>query len=163
MILKLDHNRPNCFVSTHLGLYNGRNFSEDIFKYVYLNENCCFFIVILLKFVPHFQVNNIPALFQIIAWCRSGDNHCLIQCRPSLLMHICVCRSEWNWYGEALEDAVLYVCSLLDFIVLKCSIPLDELITKFDMYITVAKILPNNWFCIGINQSCKLLEVLSVF
>ena len=41
---------------------NGRHFSDDIFKCIFLNENVFISIKISLKFVPKGQINNIPAL-----------------------------------------------------------------------------------------------------
>ena len=42
---------------------NGRYFPDDIFKCIRIS----------LKFDPTGPINNIPALVQIMAWCRSGD------------------------------------------------------------------------------------------
>ena len=46
---------------------------DDIFKCISLNENACISLKISLKFVPNVQINNIPALVQIMAWRRPGD------------------------------------------------------------------------------------------
>ena len=47
--------------------------ANDIFKCIFVNENIWISIDILLKFVPKHQINNIPALFQIMAWRQPGD------------------------------------------------------------------------------------------
>ena len=52
---------------------NGHNFRDDIFRYLLLNENIWILIKISLKFVHKGPINNIPALVQIMAWCRPGD------------------------------------------------------------------------------------------
>ena len=52
---------------------NGRHFPDDIFKWFFWNENVSIAIKISLKFVPKGPINNIPALVQIMAWCRPGD------------------------------------------------------------------------------------------
>ena len=52
---------------------NGCNFEEDIFKYIFLNENVWISINISLKFVPKGQINNDPAFVQIMACRRPGD------------------------------------------------------------------------------------------
>ena len=39
----------------------------------FLIENDRISIKILLKFVPRGQINNITALVEIMAWCRSGN------------------------------------------------------------------------------------------
>ena len=52
---------------------NGRRFPEDIFKCIFLNENTWIPIKTPLKFVHKRPISDIPALVQIMAWCRSGD------------------------------------------------------------------------------------------
>ena len=52
---------------------NGRHFPDDIFKWIFLNENVWISVKISLKYVPKGPINNIPALVQIMAWRRSGD------------------------------------------------------------------------------------------
>ena len=52
---------------------NGRHFPDDIFQYIFLNENEWISIKISLKFVPKGPINNIPASDQIMAWRRLGD------------------------------------------------------------------------------------------
>ena len=52
---------------------NGRHFPDDIFKWVFLNENIWILLKISLKFVPKVRINNIPALVQIMAWHQPGD------------------------------------------------------------------------------------------
>ena len=47
--------------------------ADDTFKWIFLNENVWISIKIALKFVPSGQVNNIPALVQIMAWPQPGD------------------------------------------------------------------------------------------
>ena len=59
-------------VSTLRSRQNGRHF-PDIFKSIFLNENVWISINIQLKFVPEGQVNNNPALVQLMAWRRQGD------------------------------------------------------------------------------------------
>ena len=49
---------------------NGCHFSDNIFKSIYLNENVWILIKISLTFVPKGPIYNIPALVQIMAWCR---------------------------------------------------------------------------------------------
>ena len=52
---------------------NGRHFTGDTFKCIFLNGNVWIYIQISLKFVPRGAINNIPALVQIMAWRRTGD------------------------------------------------------------------------------------------
>ena len=52
---------------------NGRHFADDIFKYIFLNENVWIPIKISLKVVPKGRINNILALAQVMAWRRPGS------------------------------------------------------------------------------------------
>ena len=74
---------------------NGRNFLDDIFKCIILNENVSISIKISLKFVPKGPINNYPALIQIMAWRRSGDKPLSEPMMVSLLTHICVTQPQW--------------------------------------------------------------------
>ena len=47
--------------------------ADDIFKWIFLNENDRIPIQISLKFVPKSPIDNKPALVQVVAWCRTGD------------------------------------------------------------------------------------------
>ena len=71
---------------------NGRRFADDTFKRIFLNENVIVLIKISFKYVPKVQINNIPALVQIMAWRRPGDKPLSEPMMVSLLMHICVTR-----------------------------------------------------------------------
>ena len=74
---------------------NGRHFTDDIFKCIFLNENASIAIKISLKFVPKGPINNIPALVQIMAWRRPGDKPLSEPMMVSLPMHICVTSPQW--------------------------------------------------------------------
>ena len=74
---------------------NGRHFTDDIFKCIFLNENAWISLQISLKFVPKVQINNIPALVQIMAWRRPGDKPLSEPMMVSLLTNICVTRPQW--------------------------------------------------------------------
>ena len=66
---------------------NGHDFADDIFKWVFLNENVWIAIKISLNFVPKGQINNIPALVQIMDWRRPMMD--------KLPTHICATRPHW--------------------------------------------------------------------
>ena len=74
---------------------NGHHFADDIFKCFFFNENVWILIKISLKFVLKGQINNIPALVQIMAWHRPGDKPLSEPMMVSLPTHICVTRPEW--------------------------------------------------------------------
>ena len=52
---------------------NRPHFADNDFKYNFLNENVWILIKVSLKFVPKGPINHIPALVQIMAWCRTGN------------------------------------------------------------------------------------------
>ena len=76
---------------------NGRHFPDDIFKWIFLNENVWIWINISLKFVAVARgpINNIPPLVQIMAWRRPGDKPLSEPMMVTLLMHICISRPQW--------------------------------------------------------------------
>ena len=84
---------------------NGRDFPDDIFKWIFLNEHVWISINISLKFVPMGPINNIPTLVQVMAWRQPGDKPLSEPMTVRLPMHICVTRPQWvkkcgNWqYG----------------------------------------------------------------
>ena len=74
---------------------NGRHLADDMFECIFLDENVWILIDISLKFVPKGSINNDPALFQIMAWCRAGDKPLSEPMMVSWLTHICVTRPQW--------------------------------------------------------------------
>ena len=48
--------------------------ADDMFKWIFLNENGRSLIKISLKFVLGNPINNKPAMVQIMAWHQPGDN-----------------------------------------------------------------------------------------
>ena len=78
---------------------NGRHFTDDIFKCIFMNENVWFPIKISLKVVPKGLIKNIPALVQIMAWRLQGDKSLSEPVMVRLLTHICVTQPQWvKWY-----------------------------------------------------------------
>ena len=81
---------------------NGRHFPDDIFKWIFLNENVWILTNILLKFVPRGPINNTPTLVQIMAWRRPGDKPLSETMMARLPTCICVTRPQWvkdHWYA----------------------------------------------------------------
>ena len=66
-----------------------------IFQCIFLNENVWIPIKISLNFVLKGQINNIPALVQIMAWHRPGEEPLSEPMMVSLLTHICVIPPQW--------------------------------------------------------------------
>ena len=119
---------------------NGRRFADDTFKHIFLNEYVRTSIKISLKFVPKGPINNNPALVQIMAWRRSGDEPLSEPVMVSLLTHICVTRPQWvnssppGQNGHHFEDDILkciffneYWCVLIQ-ISMKyvCKVPINN-------------------------------------
>ena len=73
----------------------GPLFPDDIFKYIFLNENILIAIKIWLLFFPKLRINNIPALVQIMAWHRPGDNPLSQPMMVSFLIYICITWLRW--------------------------------------------------------------------
>ena len=76
------------FFNTLRPWQNGRHFPDDIF----VNDNFGISMDISLKFVPRGQINNSPALVQIMARCRPGDKPLSEPMMITLLTHICAKR-----------------------------------------------------------------------
>ena len=71
---------------------NGCHFSDDIFKFIFLCENCHILCICLF---PKSSINNKPALAQIMAGRWTGYRHYLNQWWPAFIMHIC---ATWSWW-----------------------------------------------------------------
>ena len=74
---------------------NGLRFQDDILTCIFLNENILILIKISLNFVPKGPFNNIPTLFQIVAWCWPGDKPSSLPMMVELLMHISITWPQW--------------------------------------------------------------------
>ena len=68
---------------------NGRHFTDDIFKCIFLNENVWISLKISLNLIPKVWIDNIPALVQIMAWRRPGDKPLSEIMVVSLLTYMC--------------------------------------------------------------------------
>ena len=92
---------------------------HDIFTCFFLNENVWISITISLKFVFKGTINDIPALFQIMAWHQPGDKPLSGAMVIILLMHICItwpqrvyqvfCKhaimwQKWAWIEPSLQS-----------------------------------------------------------
>ena len=82
---------------------NGRHFTDDTFKRIFLNENIRILIKLSLKSVPKGPINNIPAMVQIMAWHRPGDKPLSEPMVISLPTHICVARPQWGDLNQILD------------------------------------------------------------
>ena len=98
----------SCEPNTLRPRQNGRHFPDDIFKWIFVNENAWISINISLKFVPRGPIHNIPTLVQIMAWRRPGDKPLSEPMLVSSLTHICVTRPQWVKYSLESSDLVLF-------------------------------------------------------
>ena len=85
---------PSHYLNTLRPRQNGRRYTDDTFKRIFLNDNVRISIKISLKFVPKGPINKNPALVQIMAWRRSGDKSLSEPMMVSSLTHICVTRPQ---------------------------------------------------------------------
>ena len=83
-----------CFNTLRLR-QNGEHLADFIFKCIFFNENVWISTKISLNFVPKGQINNIPALVQIMAWRRPGDKPLPEPMMGNLLTHISFTRPQW--------------------------------------------------------------------
>ena len=93
-----------CCVAYNIGMcnntlrprQNSHLFPDDIFKWIFLNNNVWISLRVSLKFVPKVRIINIPALVKIMAWLRPGDKPLYEPTVVSLLTHICVTWPHWD-------------------------------------------------------------------
>ena len=82
---------------------NGCLFPDNIFKWIFLNENVWISLRNSLKFVPRVPINNIRSLVQIMAWCRPGDKPLSDPMLVFVLTHTCVTRPQWVKHDSVIE------------------------------------------------------------
>ena len=113
---------------------NGRHFPDDIFKWIFLNENVWILINISLKFVPRGPINNIPTLVQVMAWRRPGDKPLSEPMMFRLPTHICVTRPQWvnpgNLMGLTHQGQVTHMIRSPLFQIMALRLFGDEQLTK---------------------------------
>ena len=80
---------------TRLLTHRGRDKISASFQTTFWNSGINIWISISPKFVLKGPTNSIPALVQIMAWRRSGDQPLSEPMMVSLLTHICVTRPQW--------------------------------------------------------------------
>ena len=100
MLLMHIYVTPPQWLNTLRPRQNGRHFPDDIFKWIFLNENVWISITISLNFVPRDPINNIPTLVQVMALCRPGDTPLSETMMVRLRTHICVTRPQWDNENE---------------------------------------------------------------
>ena len=104
------------WVNTLRPRQNGRHFPDNIFIFIFLNEDVRVLIEISLKFFPRGPINNIPALVQIMAWCRPGDKPLSAPMMVTLPTHICITRPQWvNLYWWKLSEHSMWPLLILNW------------------------------------------------
>ena len=108
---------------------NGRHFTDDIFKCIFMNENLWIPVKISLKFVPKGPINNIPALVQTMACRQPGRKPLSETMMVRLPTHICVTRPQWVnnllvcwiYFRKYIKHLILYhFLTLIWYRYLKC-------------------------------------------
>ena len=94
-----DHYQEQYYLWSYTGLpftintlrprQDGRHFADDIFTWIFFNENCCILIKFSFKYVRKGPIDN------IMAWRRSSNKPLSEPMMISLLTHICVTRPQW--------------------------------------------------------------------
>ena len=108
---------PAVWIYTLRPRQNGRRFTVDTFKRIFLNENVRIAIKISVKFVPMCSISNIPELVQIMAWPRPGDKPLSEPMVVNLLTHECVTRPQWVNIDESVGKRTRpYLASLYIYI-----------------------------------------------
>ena len=87
---------------------NGYHFPENIFKCIFLNENVWISLKVLLKYVSQDPFNNIPALVQMVAWCRPGDKPLSEPCMCHSASMIQTARSYFAKFLMGLAKSAFY-------------------------------------------------------
>ena len=98
-----------CNINTLRPRQNGRHLPDNIFKYIFFNENVWISLKISLTFVPKVPINNILALVLIMAWRRPGNKPLSEPMMVSLPRHICVTRPQWVNSGIVRCHNVLHI------------------------------------------------------
>ena len=83
---------------------DGHYFPDDIFKWIFLNENVWISIKISLKCVPKGPIYSIPALVKIMAWHWPGNKPLSEPMINSLLAHIWVTQHRWVKQNQVNAD-----------------------------------------------------------
>ena len=117
-------------------------FPDDIFKQIFMNENAWIPIKISLKFVPRSPINNVPAWFQIIAWCRPG-NKPLSEPMMAYATYICVSWPQWV--------NVTYMCAHITYtcpyhVLLNILLNLCYTCTLYCTYTLISHVLGHTWY-----------------
>ena len=75
--LRVTHFYNGALQTYQLRIYqHSTHFEDDIFKLIFVSENCRIVIRIAVYLVPYgptHQAHNKPTLILIMAWCRAGD------------------------------------------------------------------------------------------
>ena len=116
---------------------NRRNFADDIFKGIFLNENVWIWINISLKFVRKGPIDHIPSLVQIMAWRRPGDKPLSEPMMISLPTHICVTRPQW-----VNTTRVLIFCDGIIQVIARCRQAISHYLSKCCRHVSLRKCLP---------------------
>ena len=131
-------------------------FYRFILTAIYLtNPGKCNVLISLktsLKFVPKVQINNVPALFQIMAWRRPGAKPLSESMILSYIYFLCVCtNANTNFYTHVKMQTFLIIWRIL-------LPPKDRQIDNLNLVYTLNLVI---WVQYGYNKLKKILLTFS--
>ena len=106
-------------INTFRPIEDGCHFPDDIFKYIFLNENEWIFVTISLKFVPKDSIDNIPSSVQIMAIIWTNDGLVYWRIYAFLGLHelntdhltpssFCACRTVLTGFSASSRDTIAF-------------------------------------------------------
>ena len=128
---------------------NGHHFTDDIFKWIFLNENVWISINISL-FVPRGPINNIPTLVQVMAWRRPGD-------KPLVYSNILIWTTLMT-YPVGIQYEI-YVLSVSEFPIVKRRRSYDRLISTMGFPILLRHLYTES----GRRRTCIVTKQIKLY
>ena len=100
------HDHSQFWFNTYRPRRSRRRFADDIFQWIYLNENLWISIDISLKCVLKGQIDNIRELVWILAWRRLVDKPLFVLCLAFWRIYASLGLDELTKINTTLADAV---------------------------------------------------------
>ena len=138
-----------------------RHCADDIFKYIFLNENIWIPIEISLKFGTKGTINNIPVLVQIMTCRRPGDKPLSEPMIVRLPTHICVTRPQWVKIQTERTHSIYKLCVRIGRYF---TTNIHEMQNKYNYWhltIDFVHISLHNIVCIQNRVRCCVVQMLS--
>ena len=100
---------------------NGYHSADGIFKWIFLMENICIWILICRKFVCKGEILKKSTLIHVMAWCHLAPSHYLNQSWPTLMTpmaqwshnNLISSDLQWKFWTNSCEICIqIWKCSL---------------------------------------------------